>query len=211
MNLVMSFRNLPVEGVEDLLTRFDQDIGGPEYFDHKPITCPDAVCLEDLAVTLLVNSRAGSKAALGVLKNCHEINLAQLPGVSLEDTSSLQRDQVADMIATIARWTGFGASIASKMLHKKRPRLIPILDNQALFGAYMNELWPKQRAKSDTVKDRDAIRKTLDCVWTDLNRKENQATWEALAEQRPRRTRIQLFDNVWWVFFKDIEKERHKG
>jgi hypothetical protein len=33
-------------------------------------------------------------------------------------------------------WPGFGASVATKTLHKKRPALIPVLDNMAIFGAY---------------------------------------------------------------------------
>jgi hypothetical protein len=30
--------------------------------------------------------------------------------------------------------------------------LIPIIDNQAIFGAYMNPLWPEKRSLMDTVK-----------------------------------------------------------
>ena len=42
----------------------------------------------------------------------------------------------------MAQWPGFAASVATKVLHKKRPGLIPVLDNQA-FGAYMNPNWPQ--------------------------------------------------------------------
>jgi hypothetical protein len=38
-------------------------------------------------------------------------------------------------VAAVARWSGFGTSTASKVLHTKRPALVPILDNQAIFGA----------------------------------------------------------------------------
>jgi putative NADH-flavin reductase len=33
--------------------------------------------------------------------------------------------------------------VATKVLHKKRPKLKPILDNEAIFGAYMNPKWPE--------------------------------------------------------------------
>ena len=33
-------------------------------------------------------------------------------------------------------WPWVGASLATKTLHKKRPALIPVLDNMAIFGAY---------------------------------------------------------------------------
>ena len=42
---------------------------------------------------------------------------------------------MAAVIAHIANWPGFGASLATKVLHKRFPALIPILDNQAIFGA----------------------------------------------------------------------------
>ncbi len=204
MNLVMSFRNLPVEGVEDLLARFDQeDIGGPEYFDHEPITCPDVVCLEDLAVTLLVNSRADLRAARSIVQHVHEIDLSQLPNISLQDTSPQQRDQVAAFLAAMSAWEGFAAARATKLLHKKRPKLVPILDNRAIFGAYMNDHWPQEQAPGEGVEDHESILQAIESIWKDLTRPNNQATWEALTQLRPRRTRIQLFDNVWWTFFKD--------
>jgi hypothetical protein len=58
--------------------------------------------------------------------------------VPLEETSAGERAQVASFIAAVTDWEGFAASVATKVLHKKRPKLIPILDNEAIFGVYMN-------------------------------------------------------------------------
>jgi formate dehydrogenase maturation protein FdhE len=52
--------------------------------------------------------------------------------------------EVASFIAAVTDWEGFAASVATKVLHKKRPKLIPILDNEAIFGAYMNLKWPEK-------------------------------------------------------------------
>jgi hypothetical protein len=41
--------------------------------------------------------------------------------------------------------------VATKVPHKKRPKLIPILDNEAIFGAYMNPKWPEKLASTDSV------------------------------------------------------------
>ena len=51
----------------------------------------------------------------------------------------------------MASWDGFAASVATKILHKKRPALIPILDNQAIFGAYMNPQWPSKPSRADSI------------------------------------------------------------
>jgi hypothetical protein len=56
---------------------------------------------------------------------------------------------------------GVAASVATKMLHKKRPALIPIMDNEAILGAYMSETWPEQRASMDSVYWPSRIREAL--------------------------------------------------
>jgi hypothetical protein len=48
--------------------------------------------------------------------------------------------------------------------------LIPILDNQAIFGVYMNPLWPEQRALTDSVKAVSRIKEALDWIADDLTR-----------------------------------------
>jgi hypothetical protein len=64
--------------------------------------------------------------------------------VPLEKTSAEERAQVASFIAAVTDWEGFAASVPTKVLHKERPKLIPILDNEAFFGAYMNPKWPRE-------------------------------------------------------------------
>jgi hypothetical protein len=98
-------------------------------------------------------------------------------------------------------WPGVGASVSTKTLHKKRPELIPILDNMAIFGAYMNPLWPQQRAKEDTVKAVPRIKEALDWIAIDVTRSENETVWDRLQEIEPERSRIELFDMVWWMYF----------
>ena len=77
----------------------------------------------------------------------------------------------------MAQFPGFAASVATKVLHKKRPDLIPILDNQAIFGAYMNPEWPQKRAREDSIKDLGRICSALDWIAFDINRPENLAAW----------------------------------
>ena len=95
--------------------------------------------------------------------------------------------------------------MATKVLHEKRPRLIPILDNQAIFGAYMNADWPGRRSSTDSVYAQGRIHEAIEWIWTDLTRVENTCAWAALSDIEPKRSRIELLDMVWWSYFRRIQ------
>lgn len=74
--------------------------------------------------------------------------------------------------------------MATKTLHKKRPTLIPVLDNQAIFGAYMNPLWPEKHSLADTIKAVPRIKEALDWIAEDLTRPENASVWPPASGDR---------------------------
>lgn len=189
---------------DDLLHQYRRDTGC-WYLDYESTIPKTTVRPEDLAVTLLVNSQVGWRAFRSLQENGLAINLAVLPQTPLEQTTTAERHEIAAFIATMATWPGFAASVATKVLHKKRPDLIPILDNQAIFGAYLNKDWPSKPARRDSVKNAAWIFPALDWIAFDINRPENASAWEALSAIEPSRTRIQLFDSVWWMYFRAIQ------
>lgn len=178
---------------------------GQLYLEFQPSTPPDTLLVEDLAATMLINSRVAGQAAASVLRSGASLDLASLPDKPLEETSSDERQMLAELIGTMTSWPWIGASLATKTLHKKRPRLIPILDNQAIFGAYMNPAWPQRHSSADTIKATARVREALDWIAFDLARPENQKAWSALAEIEAERTRVEIFDCVWWVYFRRVE------
>jgi hypothetical protein len=192
-----------VAGVEHLLRewRVKERDWGQLYLEYKPATPKDRLLVEDLAVTMLMNSRVAARAATSVCRNGAPLDLGSLPDRTLEETTEGERQAVAEVIGTVASWPGFGASVASKTLHKKRPALIPVLDNMAIFGAYMNPLWPQRSALADTVKAVPRIKEALDWITADLTRSENQPAWNRLQATEPERSGIELFDMVWWMYF----------
>jgi hypothetical protein len=196
-----------VPGVDGLLRAWreqERDLG-QLYLEHKPVTAPDRLVVEDLAVTMLVNSRVAAGAATSVFKLGALLDLGSLPDKALEDTTDRERQAVARIIGSIASWRGFGASLATKTLHKKRPRLIPVLDNQAIFGAYMNPQWPGKPSSTATVKNVPMIKKALDWIAYDLVRSDNQSTWSQMQALDRDRSRIELFDMIWWMYFRQVE------
>jgi len=188
----------------ELLRQYRKDTGCL-YLDYQPITPPDEIVPEDIAVTLLVNSQVGWRAFHSLQEHGRTIDLSHFPEKPLEETLPEERRQIASVIATMAQLPGLAASVATKVLHKKRPDLIPILDNQAIFGAYMNPDWPQKLARTDSIKRQDWICSALDWITFDLNRPENNSAWNSLHSIEPARSRIQLFDSVWWMYFRTIQ------
>jgi hypothetical protein len=72
----------------------------------------------------------------------------------------------------------------------------------AIFGAYTNLKWPEKRSSMDSVYAPARIADALEWAWTDLTRPENRDAWASLAQIAPLRSRIELFDMVWWVHFR---------
>ena len=174
---------------------------GQLYLEHQPVTATDRVFVEDLAVTMLINSRVDARQAMGIVRNADSLDLSVLAKKMLAETTDAERGQLAELIGAMTGWPGFGASVATKLLHKKRPELIPVLDNMAIFGAYMNQRWPERAALADTIKAVPRIKQALDWIVVDITRSENEESWERLHAIEPERTRIELFDIVWWMHF----------
>lgn len=193
-----------IQNADALLLAYRSD-PGYSYYCYKPQTPPDRVVVEDLAITLLMNSRAGLKATRSLIKKGHSIDLSILPEKPLAQTTSQERETLAMVISKLARLEGFAASLATKLLHKKRPALIPILDNQAIFGAYLNPAWPTRRSSRDSVKDFNRIIGALNQIAFDLTRPENIPVWEQLEQIEPHLTRIEIFDSIWWMYFRKLE------
>jgi hypothetical protein len=173
-----------------------------------PIVRSDRVHPDDLGVTSLMNSRADGRAFQTLFREASVIDLSQLPRVALEETNPDQRRQVANLVAQMAAWRAFGASLATKLLHKKRPALIPILDNQAVFGAYMNPRWPVEPSRTETIKAADKIREALDWIAGDLAIDANRECWLKLRGIRPNWTRVEIWDAIWWAYFRTKEPVR---
>lgn len=154
------------------------------------ITSPDRVVPEDLEVTLLMNSQVGWKAFQTLHQHRGMIDLSHLPDKQLKKTTTDECKQIADLIANMAQLPGFASSVATKVLHKKRPSLIPVLDNQAIFGAYMFPQWPQKLARTDSIKDQNTIWTVLEWIAFDLNRPENTSARASLKALEPTHSRI---------------------
>jgi hypothetical protein len=207
MKLVLGGGHLDrtVEHAELLLAEFLENDLGRDYYSYFPITPSDCLYPEDLGITLIFNSRPTSEAARSLMLSGSGIDLSRLPNKLLEEADDSERAVVAQVITEIAGLPGIAASIATKILHKKRPQLIPVLDNQAIFGAYLKPSWPSRLSSNGSVKTFPRIKQAVDWIAFDLTREENITVWNELRDIAPTSSLIEIFDMVWWMYF------RHRG
>src|SRR6266498_822668 len=71
---------------------------GQLYLEYDPIAPRDRLLVEDLAVTMLINSRVAARAATSVCRNGASLDLSSLPEKALEETTSEDRAAVAGVI-----------------------------------------------------------------------------------------------------------------
>jgi hypothetical protein len=69
----------------------------------------------------------------------------------------------------------------------------------------MNPRWPELRSSQETVKATIRIHEAIEWIQYDLTRPENAHAWLALAQLEPERERIEIFDCVWWIYFRRVE------
>ncbi|MDZ4177625.1 MAG: DUF6308 family protein [Coriobacteriia bacterium] len=206
--LVLSPSSRVVNDCESKLQRFRDGYMGYSYVSYRPQTPTDRLLPEDLAVTLAFNSRATGRAFESLVTHGGKLDLSALPDKPLANTTATEREAVASAICQMTGWPGFRMSLATKTLHKKRPNLIPVLDNRAMVEAYLRPDWPDVRTAGQSWWGAQLIRAALDAVHFDLLRQENLDTWKALAQVDEKMTQIELLDAVWWVHFRDLEPVR---
>ena len=157
---------------------------------------------EDLAVTLAMNSQAKGLAFRTLAVHGPQLSklLQTVPvGLALESPEATLNvlENVSALIAEVSE-TGrasrgkglsalpneIGISLATKLLHKKRPELLPVLDNQAIFRDYLNVGEPPTGRKA-----KSSVLKALQEIQADLRRPKNAPAWKSLHAEAFKRGR----------------------
>lgn len=108
MDLILGAGKLErvISDVDRLLREYRGDIGY-EYLKYRPVTPPNKLVPEDLAVTLLVNSRVTYRAFQSLQKYGEGIEFNKLPLGPLQQISDTELKSLAKVITTVANWPGF--------------------------------------------------------------------------------------------------------
>jgi hypothetical protein len=187
----------------ELVEWYDANVKyGPTYYgDLATSGKVDEVGIGDLGWGLLLAGRPSGRAAQSLVAD-GPVGIGDVPVRSLQKLKKAERRQIVDGIMRIIELEGFGSALATKILHPKRRRSVPVFDNQAICGALLDRGWaPGQGHRGATVKNRDRIAEALDAVYWAVSQEENAPAWKALKKAYPHRTRIELFDICWGSLF----------
>jgi flagellar biosynthesis regulator FlaF len=88
----------------------------------------------DIAITVMMNSRISGNTASEILRHSNAINnlLRQIPDdfdLSQNDLNDEIRNNLQQLINTFCEINRVRLAIATKILHRKKPKLIPMFDN----------------------------------------------------------------------------------
>src|SRR5438876_11465095 len=100
-------RVVDVEGLLGDWREKEKDFG-QLYLEHESATSRDRVFVEDLAVTMLINSRVDARQAMGVFRNSPTLDLSALPDKALGETTDGERQSLAELIGVMTTWPGVG-------------------------------------------------------------------------------------------------------
>jgi hypothetical protein len=90
-----------LDEADELLVSYRSD-DGLRYLDFDAVTPVDSLLPEDLAVTILINSRVGPSAFKSVQDCGHALDLPSLPVKQLEETSEDERQAIAEVVGAVA-------------------------------------------------------------------------------------------------------------
>lgn len=178
---------------------------GPTYYRYVPVTPADELSLEDLALCVLLEGRPSSRAARRLAElSAVDRDLSDVPSVELHLTTDEERGLIVEAIMRIVRLDGFASSLSTKLLHKKRPRTIPVLDNQAIYATMLSTTWHGASGlpRGSSVRARSKIANGLDQVYRVVADERNAPTFKALENAYSDLSRIQILDKVWWGFIR---------
>jgi hypothetical protein len=186
--------------------RFCQPRGGPNYYrgyDCASIEQDNTLRDSDILIANKLGARIGPESLLMFKRNRTKIEAAlkSVPvGIALDD-SWPDEESMWGAIANAYRacWTSdVGEARTTKVLHKKRPQLIPIIDGQMVIGWYYAgysepKKWGIDRMLEVTERIREDMRRNMDPL---------RELQKELVEEGINLTRVRLFDVVLWEAYQ---------
>lgn len=188
-----------------LVEWYDREVRrGPTYFAYSPMTPSDTLLLEDLGLAVLLEGRPQSQAAMSLaLLDDDQRDLRAVPVTTLHLSTPDDRQAILRAIIQLVALPGFASSLATKVLHKKRPATVPILDNRAIYGTLLSDSWTLgANPTANSVRHSQAIELALETIYGVVSDPRNEPEFVKLEERFPDLSRIQLFDKVWWAFIR---------
>jgi hypothetical protein len=178
-----------------------------EYYDAIPDASPNEIVPLDVLAAVGINAFIGNASATrlrnahrGMATNCNSL-LARLP-TSADIAHTANLTPIVDIIAAACPIKTVLSAVASKVLHRKRRALIPVVDSVMAEHCCSKQL-ASVLAASDvpTPKLKDALRGFLDVVQTDVYQTQTDllALQAAIATAGWPLTTLRIHDLLVWT------------
>jgi hypothetical protein len=196
-----------VDAVPERVAWYRREVAfGPMYYD-TPSPAADVLNASDLAFGTLLGAWGGRLMrrieAFKAAASGGGLQIDDLPDQPLERCSEDQLRTVADGLCDRAdAWDCFGVSTVSKVVHRRRRATVPILDRQAISGAFMSPSWVPGGPSQERRPSRAEVFETVAAIAADLKAADNESSWNRAAAAWPTLTRVELFDVLWWSIWR---------
>jgi hypothetical protein len=182
-----------------------------EYYDGLPAGDPNHIDPSDVLATVSVNSFVRNAEQVrrihrGMATYCDDL-LATIPQESVLLTYSRStRDALRNLLHAAVQASGVLIPVATKVLHRKRPSLIPMLDN-VILTHYLNDhgrqdLLP---ALQDKCRAADVAMTVLDFFLEHL--KKELTPIEQLRQELAREgyvlTQVRIVEVLVWIYVEE--------
>ena len=137
----ITVRSKPIAGCREKVKRF-VDEGWTEVYDKAPMTNPGRLSQHDLLVAAAIGAGSPSQSQmLQMWRRKEEVDraLAAIPKDADLLSDRVPWQELEALFAAFLKSKGYGISRTSKVLHKKLPGLVPLMDNEVVIGRYFKE------------------------------------------------------------------------
>lgn len=188
--------------IEDPIGLADAFMGDVSFlwYDLAPVEQDNSLGTLEVWAGNLLNSTLKSEEAIALLSKLPAINaaLAEVPNnISLfEDISDNLWDALKRLFECFLTIPSVGPARTTKILHKKRPRLIPPMDNKATLPVYGEGLDPDNA---------DGLVEVLKRIRWDIIHNSNLSCLHATRAAIPKLdgiTIVKIFDMILWQAWK---------
>lgn len=188
-------------------------------YDGEPITENNCIRGVDIAISTMMNSRISGNTALEILKRRERINNvlaiistnSDLATLTLETINRIE-EPLKKLINIFCGVERVGLSTATKILHRKRPKLIPMFDR--VVENYYRKKYPRRISsippKTNTGKAFIRLLKYFHDDLVDVGVGETfQRVDTLLQEQNTPLTKVRILEALIWVTKEPSGKYRN--
>jgi hypothetical protein len=175
---------------------FVQSDGSYQKYDKAFVPQDSVLSRNDIILSRKIGSRLSDRSVEDVLSDSLTINtlLSDIPASANLSESDVPWDVLKRIYSILVQISGVRISIATKILHKKRPALVPVLDNEV--AKYLRSV---ESLTSDRVEEGIALTQSFKRE-LEVNIEALTCVRTALKKRGLELTEVRLLDIYIWAY-----------